>query len=52
MRRKSILALVTAALCFTLFNLPADLILNLALGSLAIAFSGWILNRRRVSKTA
>lgn len=52
MRRKSTLVLVTATLCFALFNLPADLILNLALGSLAIAFCGWLLNRRRVSKTA
>jgi hypothetical protein len=52
MRRKSNLVLVTAILCLALPNLPADLILNLALGSLAIAFSGWLLDRHRVSKTA
>lgn len=51
MRRKSNLVLVPAV-CLALLNLPANLILNLTLGSLAIAFSGWLLNRRRVSKLA
>lgn len=52
MIRKSNLVLLTGAGCLALLNLPSDVILNLALGSLAIAFSGWLLNRRRVSKTA
>jgi len=52
MRRKSIIVLVTAGLCFAIYQLPGDIILDLTLGSLAIAFSGWLLNRRRVSKTA
>jgi len=52
MIRKSNLVLLTAAVCLALLNLPAEVILNLALGSLAVTFCGWLLNRRRVSKTA
>ena len=52
MRRKSILVLVTAILCFALSNVRADLILNLLLGSLAIAFSGWLLHKHRTSSSA
>jgi hypothetical protein len=45
MRRKSILVLVTAILCFALYNSRECLILilHLLLGGLAIAFSGWLL---------
>jgi hypothetical protein len=52
MRRKSIFLLVTAGLCFAVFHLPEDLILNLTLGSLAVAFSGWLLNKRKATKPA
>ena len=52
MRRKSVFVLLTAGLCFILFKLSAILILNLILGTLAITFSGWLLNRHKVSKTA
>jgi hypothetical protein len=47
MRRKSILVLAAAILCFALYHSREYLILtlNLLLGSLAIAFSGWLLRR-------
>ena len=51
MKRKSILVLVTAILCFALYNSREYLmlVLNLLLGSLAIAFSGWLVGRRSIS---
>jgi len=51
MRRKLFLVSATAILCFALYNSREYLILslNLLLGSLAIAFSGWLLRRRSVS---
>ena len=51
MRRESILVLVAAILCFAMYNSREYLILilNLLLGSLAIAFSGWLLRRRSIS---
>jgi len=52
MRRISISVLVTAGLCFAIYHLPKDLIANLTLGTLAIAFSGWLLNKRKATKTA
>jgi len=52
MRRKSIIVLVTAGLCLLIYQLPGDIILDLTLGSLAIAFSGWLLNKRKATKPA
>ncbi len=52
MRRTSNLVLVTAAISFALLNMSAGVILNLAFGSLAIAFSGWLMNRHRVFRAA
>ncbi|MHC4430241.1 MAG: hypothetical protein ACYTBS_00235 [Planctomycetota bacterium] len=51
MRRKSFLVLAAAIFCFALYHLREYLIpsLNLLLGSLAIAFSGWLLRRRSAS---
>ena len=52
MRRKSIIFLVIAGLCLALIKLPPDVILNLTLGSLAVTFSGWLLNRNKATKPA